>query len=159
MRADIELALWKSRLAVSGEPLSFVIDCSVAMAWCFEDEATDFTDELLERLCEENALVPSLWPIEVANVLTISERRGRTNQAKITTFLQLLRDLPITIDSKTAEKALTDILVLARANGLTSYDAAYLELALRAGLHLATLDNALAQAARHLGVNVLFSQR
>ncbi len=129
------------------------------MAWCFEDEATDFTDKLLERLCEESVAVPSLWPLEVANVLTMSERRGRTNQAKITTFLQLLRDLPITIDPKTEEKALTDILALARANGLTSYDAAYLELALRARLPLATLDDELMRAAQHLGVHVLAENR
>jgi len=135
--------------------LSFVIDCSVAMAWCFEDEATDFTDDLLERLGSEGAAVPSLWFLEVANVLTISERRGRTNQAKITKFLQLLSDLPITIDLKTEEKALTDILSLARTNGLTAYDAAYLELALREGLSLATLDRDLMQVARRLGVLVL----
>lgn len=135
--------------------MSFVIDCSVAMAWCFEDEATDFTDDLLERLGSEGAAVPSLWFLEVANVLTISERRGRTNQAKITKFLQLLSDLPITIDLKTEEKALTDILSLARTNGLTAYDAAYLELALREGLSLATLDRDLMQVARRLGVLVL----
>lgn len=125
------------------------------MAWCFEDEATDFTDDLLERLGSEGAAVPSLWFLEVANVLTISERRGRTNQAKITKFLQLLSDLPITIDLKTEEKALTDILSLARTNGLTAYDAAYLELALREGLSLATLDRDLMQVARRLGVLVL----
>ena len=132
--------------------MSFVIDCSVAMAWCFEDEATDFTDRLLERLDSESVVVPSLWPLEVANVLTISERKGRTNQAKITTFLQLLGDLPIAIDPKTESKALTDILSLARANGLTAYDAAYLELALREGLSLATLDKDLLRVAQHLGV-------
>ena len=138
-----------------GKALSFVIDCSVAMAWCFEDEATDFTDRLLERLGSESAVVPSLWLLEVANVLIISERKGRTNQAKITTFLQLLGDLPITIEPKTESKALTDILSLARANGLTSYDAAYLELALREALSLATLDKNLLRAAQHLGVPIL----
>jgi predicted nucleic acid-binding protein len=74
------------------------------MAWCFEDEATDFTDRLLERLGSESAVVPSLWLLEVANVLIISERKGRTNQAKITTFLQLLGDLPITIEPKLSQK-------------------------------------------------------
>ena len=125
------------------------------MAWCFEDEATDFTDSLLERLDSESAIVPSLWPLEVANVLIISERKGRTNQAKITTFLQLLGDLPIIIDPKTESKALTEILSLARANRLTSYDAAYLELALREGWPVATLDKDLLRAAQHLGVPIL----
>jgi predicted nucleic acid-binding protein len=135
--------------------MNFVIDCSVAMAWCFEDEATEFTDSLLDLLGEGSATVPSIWPLEVANVLTISERRGRTNQAKISTFLQLQSHLPITVDPHTAEKALTDILTLARANRLTSYDAAYLELALRKGLPLATLDRELKQVARNLGLPIL----
>ncbi len=79
--------------------MNFVIDCSIAMAWCFEDEATEFTDSLLDLLSEGSATVPSIWPFEVANVLTISERKGRTNQVKITKFLQLLCDLPITVES------------------------------------------------------------
>lgn len=125
------------------------------MAWCFEDEATDYTDSLLMFLAEGNVRVPSIWPLEVANVLALSERRGRTNQAKITRFLHLLNDLPITIDAKTGEKAFTEILTLARSNRLTAYDAAYLELALREGLPLATLDEELKQAAGNLGVAVL----
>lgn len=125
------------------------------MAWCFEDEATEFTDSLLNRLAEASARVPSIWFLEVANVLAISERKGRTNQAKITQFLQLLGDLPITVDAKTAEKAFTDVLTLARTHRLTSYDAAYLELALREGLPLATLDERLKQVAASLGIPLL----
>ncbi len=135
--------------------MNFVLDCSIAMAWCFEDEATEFTDSLLELLIEGNAKVPGIWPLEVANVLAISERKGRTNQAKITQFLQLLNDLPITVDTKTGEKAFTDVLTLARTNRLTSYDAAYLELALREGLPLATLDERLKRVALNLGVATL----
>lgn len=132
--------------------MNLVFDCSITMAWCFEDEATEFTDSVLELLGEGSAKVPSIWPLEVANVLAISERKGRTNQAKITQFLQLLNDLPITVDAKTGEKAFTDVLTLARNNKLTSYDAAYLELALREGLSLATLDKGLKQVAGNLGV-------
>lgn len=132
--------------------MNLVLDCSIAMAWCFEDEATEFTDSLLELLGEGSAKVPSIWPLEVANVLAISERKERTNQAKITQFLQLLNDLPITVDAKTGKKAFTDVLTLARNNRLTSYDAAYLELALREGLSLATLDKGLKQVAGNLGV-------
>lgn len=135
--------------------MNLVLDCSIAMAWCFEDEATEFTDSLLELLIEGNAKVPVIWHLEVANVLAISERKGRTNQAKITQFLQLLNDLPITIDTKTGEKAFTDVLTLARTNRLTSYDAAYLELALREGLPLATLDEGLKRVALKLGVATL----
>lgn len=135
--------------------MNLVLDCSIAMAWCFEDEATEFTDSVLDLLGEGSAKVPSIWPLEVANVLAISERKGRTNQAKITQFLQLLGDLPITVDAKTGEKAFTDVLTLARTNRITSYDAAYLELALREGLPLATLDGGLKRVAENLGVNVL----
>ncbi len=135
--------------------MNFVLDCSIAMAWCFEDEATEFTDSLLESLAQATAKVPSIWFLEVANVLAISERRGRTNQAKITKFLQLLRSLPIIVDVKTEEKAFTDVLTLARTHKLTSYDAAYLELALREGLPLATLDEGLKRVALNIGVTIL----
>ncbi|MBR8834372.1 MAG: type II toxin-antitoxin system VapC family toxin [Stigonema ocellatum SAG 48.90 = DSM 106950] len=135
--------------------MNFVLDCSIAMAWCFEDEATDFTDSLLESLAQVNAKVPSIWFLEVANVLAISERRGRTNQAKITQFLRLLGSLPIVVDAKTEEKAFTDVLTLARTHKLTSYDAAYLELALREGLPLATLDEGLKRAALNIGVKII----
>lgn len=135
--------------------MNLVLDCSIAMAWCFEDEVTEFTDSLLELLVEGSAKVPSIWPLEVANVLAISERKGRTNQAKITQFLQLLGDLPIKVDAKTGEKAFTDVLTLSRTNRLTAYDAAYLELALREGLPLATLDEELKRVARKLGVDTL----
>ena len=125
------------------------------MAWCFEDEATEFTDSVLEGLAQGSAKVPSIWFLEVANLLAISERTGRTNQAKITQFLRLLGSLPITVDAKTGEKAFTDVLTLARTHKLTSYDAAYLELALREGLALATLDEELKRVANKLGVTIL----
>ncbi|KYC37595.1 DNA-binding protein [Scytonema hofmannii PCC 7110] len=135
--------------------MNFVLDCSIAMAWGIEDEATEFTDSLLEELAGGSAKVPSIWFLEVANVLAISERRGRSNQAQISQFLGLLGSLPITVDTKTEEKAFTDILNLARTHKLTSYDAAYLELALREGLPLATLDEGLKQVASKLGVTTL----
>ncbi len=135
--------------------MNFVLDCSIAIAWCFEDEATEFTDSVLEGLAQGSAKVPSIWFLEVANVLAISERRGRTNQAKITQFLRLLGSLPITVDAKSGEKAFTDVLTLARTHKLTSYDAAYLELALREGLALATLDEELKRVASKLGVTIL----
>ncbi len=118
-------------------------------------ERGEVNDSLLELLGEGSAKVPVIWPVEVANVLAISERKGQTNQAKITQFLQILNDLPITVDTKTGEKAFTDVLTLARNNRLTSYDAAYLELALREGLPLATLDEGLIRVAGNLGVAIL----
>ena len=135
--------------------MNFVLDCSITMTWCFEDEATEFTDSLLDNLAQAIAKVPSIWSLEVANVLAISERRGRTNQAKITQFIQLLSGLPIIVDVKTGEKAFTDVLTIARTHRLTSYDAAYLELALREALPLATLDEGLKRVALNIGVATL----
>ncbi len=133
----------------------FVLDCSVAMSWCFEDEAAEATDALLERARDEEAAVPSLWHLEVGNVLLQAERRGRVSSADVTTRLELLGELPIATDGETSLRALREILTLARAEVLTTYDAAYLELAMRRGLPLATKDHALREAAQRIGVKLL----
>src|SRR5262249_23277848 len=88
----------------------FVTDCSVTMAWCFEDEANDYTDAILQRLLYEEAIVPSLWPLEVSNVLLVGERQKRITQAETTKFIGLLNALPIVIDEETSRRALTEIL-------------------------------------------------
>ncbi len=131
-----------------------VIDCSVTMAWCFDDEASRYTDAVLHALSANEALVPGLWSLEVANVLTLAERANRITVAKTTTFLRLLQDLPIHIDQQTAHRAFDGILNLARAHRLTAYDAAYLELAIREAAPVATQDRALRLAADELGVTV-----
>ncbi len=133
----------------------FVIDCSVAVTWCFEDEATPASDRLLDRLSEEAAAAPAIWPLELGNVLVMAERRGRLNAAKITEFVALVQDLPVAIDEETPQRALDEVLALARSEGLTTYDAAYLELAMRLGVPLATQDKELRQAAEKLGTPVL----
>ncbi len=133
----------------------FVLDASVTMAWCFADEATAATWAILERLESEGAAVPALWPLEVGNILAHAERRQRTTPTRIEQFLEQLRALPIRVDDETAGRAWREILLLARAEGLTTYDAAYLELALRNGLPLATKDNALRQASIRNGVKLL----
>lgn len=133
----------------------FVLDCSVAVCWCFDDEASPATDALLERVRDEGAVVPSLWQVELANVLLQAERRRRTTAADTTTFLDLIDELPIATDEETVHRALREVLTLARAHGLTAYDATYLELAMRRGLPLATRDAALAAAARRVGMLTL----
>lgn len=133
----------------------FVLDCSIAVAWCFEDEAADDCDVLLERVRDEGALVPSLWHLEVGNVMIQAERRGRIMSADVSVRLELMGDLPINTENETPERALHEILALARAESLTTYDAAYLELAIRKGLPLATKDKQLRNAALRLGVKVL----
>jgi len=129
-----------------------VLDCSVAVSWCFEDEASPETDALLERVRDEGALVPALWHLELGNVLIQAERRKRLSAADTTTRLELIADMPIVTDEETSARALREVLTLARAEALTTYDAAYLELAMRKGLPLATRDRALARAAKRAGV-------
>ena len=135
--------------------MTFVLDCSVTIAWLFEDEATPAVDALQDRLKDGHALVPGLWRLEVGNVLAQAERRKRLTPAQTAAHLDLLDRLPVTTDTETDGRAFREILSLARTEGLTTYDAAYLELAARRGVALATLDQALVRAARHLGVGTL----
>ena len=134
---------------------AFVIDCSVAVTWCFEDEATPASDGLLDRLGEEAAAAPAIWPLELGNVLVMAERRGRVNATQIAEFVALIQELPVAIDEETPQRALDEVLSLARSERLTTYDAAYLELAMRLGVPLATQDKELRQAAEKLGTPVL----
>jgi predicted nucleic acid-binding protein len=131
----------------------FVIDTSVAMAWCFEDEATDAADEVLDGLRVDQAVVPAIWPLEVANVLLVAERRGRLSEAQVSRFLELLAQLPIDVDESPADMA--GIVAAGRRHTLSSYDASYLVLAERLGAALATLDQRLTKAARQAGVELL----
>lgn len=129
----------------------FVLDNSIAMAWSFEDEASDYADAALDRLAHTSALVPVLWPLEVANALLMGERRGRSTEAETRRWLAILASLPITIDPDSNANVWSDTLTLARGHGLTAYDAAYLELDIRRGLPLATIDKKLKKAAEAVG--------
>ncbi len=129
-----------------------VLDNSVTMSWCFPDEQDPYAQDVLRALPGTAAAVPTLWPLEVANILLVGERRGRITQADSATFIGLLEGLPIHIDDETSEHAMKASLSLARAQNLSVYDAAYLELALRRGLPLATLDDKLKAAAAAVGV-------
>jgi predicted nucleic acid-binding protein len=133
----------------------FVIDCSVVMAWCFVDEADEYADSVLDMLASAETVAPSIWALEVANVLLVGERRNRLKEADSARFIELLRELDITADNETADHALREILSIGRVQGLSSYDAAYLELAMRHGLALATRDNALRRAAKKFGVRLI----
>jgi predicted nucleic acid-binding protein len=132
-----------------------VLDASVALAWCFKNEATAAADTVLERLATETASVPAIWHLEIANVLVMSERRRRITPANSTEFIALLETLVIVVDEQTPARAFTRVLDLAREERLTAYDAAYLELAMRLGLPLASKDGDLCDAAERLGVSVL----
>jgi len=133
----------------------FVLDCSIAASWCFEDEAAPETDLLLQRIRDEGAVVPSLWRLEIGNVLLQAERRGRVRAVDVGMRIALLGALPIVTDEETSPRALREIFTLARAESLTTYDAAYLELAMRRGLPLATKDRALHAAASRVGITAI----
>lgn len=132
-----------------------VIDASVAVAWCFADEASPAGDAVLARVRDDGGHVPGLWPLEVANVLRQAERRGRIAQADTAARLELLAALPIQIDTETTRRAWLETMALARSQTLTVYDAAYIELAMRAGLPIASKDREVAAAAERLGIDVL----
>ncbi|GAA3444110.1 type II toxin-antitoxin system VapC family toxin [Planomonospora venezuelensis] len=127
-----------------------VVDASVALAWCFEDKATSETESVLDLVGRETAVVPPIWELEMANVLLGAEKRGRLSEFQAARFVTLLGQLPITVDPGPSD--IRSILSAGRRHGLTSYDAAYLLLAEREGLELATLDAALVSAAKTAGV-------
>jgi predicted nucleic acid-binding protein len=129
-----------------------VVDASVVLAWCFEDEATAATELLLDEVAASGAIAPGLLLLEVANVLVAGERRGRLTEAHAVRLVALLGDLPIDVDPGSPD--LGRLVAVARRHELSSYDAAYLELAERTGASLATLDRPLAEAARSAGVEV-----
>lgn len=133
----------------------FVVDNSVVMAWCFEDEAGKYADAVLERLTVAEAMVPAIWPLEVGNVLLVAERRRRLRRADSERFIALLRQLPIVVEPEDARRALGDVMALARDVGLSTYDASYLNVALRHGLPIATMDRDLRKAARRCHVAIV----
>lgn len=133
----------------------FVLDASIALAWCFTDEKSAATDDLLERLHSESGYVPALWALEITSILLMAERKKRISYATAVKFMDILLTLPIEVDLDANGKLSHEILLLAHTEKLTSYDAAYLELALRKGLPLASKDKALQAAADRLGLVVL----
>lgn len=132
-----------------------VIDASIALSWCFHDERTPYTQQLLARVIQQGASVPQLWHLEVSNAMLIGLIKGRINESDLLLQLQYLNELPVSVDLDTANAAFAQIYQIARSDRLTTYDAAYVELALRSGLPLATLDKAMRKAATKHGVQVI----
>ena len=130
----------------------FVLDTSVTMAWCFDDENNPYADAVLESLEKNTALAPSIWLLEVSNVLVVAERRNRMTKADSVRFQELLKELSVQVEYSTQQRIFGENLDLAREQNLSTYDAAYLDLAMRAGCPIATLDNALRDAAKRCGV-------
>ena len=134
--------------------MAFVLDASIAACWAFQDEQHPDADMALRQIRTEEAVVPCLWWFEVRNILVVNERRQRITMADSAAFLLHLSRLRVRVDRLPDEGS---ILRLARTHRLSVYDAAYLELAQREGLALATLDGDLQKAAAGEGVSLLSS--
>ena len=134
----------------------FVLDNSVVMSWCFKDEENQYADNVLDYLSDATALVPSVWPLEVMNILLVAERRKRLSEADSVRFISLLSQLPISVEYESPERIMRELLSFARENNLSSYDASYLDLSMRNGIPIATLDNQLLAVARKVDVQILF---
>jgi predicted nucleic acid-binding protein len=135
--------------------LSFVVDNSVALAWCFEDEHTQPIMDLLDRVAETGAVAPSLWPLEALNGLLMAESRKRLDTKRRQRVASFLRGLPVMLDAETADQAWSATARLAERYRLTLYDAADQELASAGKLPLATLDQDLIRAGKALGMRLL----
>jgi predicted nucleic acid-binding protein len=135
--------------------MAFVVDSSIALAWLLPDEGGSAADALADRLETQRAVAPSIWLLEVGNALLTARRRERITDDVVDQLLDVLAVLPVEIDVEPATRTLPAVVALARRHRLTTYDAAYLELAQRRALPLATLDVRLAEACRTAGVAVL----
>ena len=135
--------------------MSLVLDCSTTLAWVYADETTAPVRQVFDLVSQGGTWVPALWRLEVANVLEMSTRRGRHDAAFRDATLADLAQLPIQVDGETDSHTWGETLRLAERHKLTLYDAAYLELAQRRGLPLATLDRHLRRAAGAEKVRVL----
>jgi predicted nucleic acid-binding protein len=135
--------------------MNFILDCSVTMAWCFEDEANTYSENALHALKNGYiAKTPLIWKLEVINVLILAERKKRINSLIANNFKNALSLLPIEEDVSGHAKIFDTVYMLAREAQLTAYDAAYLELALREQHPIATLDSELIKAAKNLGLAI-----
>ena len=134
----------------------FVLDCSISISWYLPDESNTYADRTLALLQSNvgavEAVVPGIWSLELANTFLVSQRRQRMTAMQVKTAIDNIESIAIMIDQLTAESALKATLELGRDYHLAAYDAAYLELAIRRGLPVATSDNRLTEAARDCGV-------
>ena len=135
--------------------IEFVLDCSVAISWCLVDEDNDYANAVLDIMPNAEAFVPEIWSLEIVNTLLVAERRNRMTVEQSQASINWLQSLLITIDSLTSVQAFGRTLTLAREQNLASYDAAYLELAWRLDLPLATNDKQLIDAALRCQVELL----
>lgn len=132
----------------------FVIDNSIVMTWCFNDESSKYSDIILDSLENYEALAPAIWPLEVGNVVLVAERRKCLTESDGIRFLNLINELPITVQQETPDRMLKEIFALARECNISSYDASYLDLAMRNGVPIATQDSGLKKAAKRCDITL-----
>ncbi|MDQ3779528.1 MAG: type II toxin-antitoxin system VapC family toxin [Chloroflexota bacterium] len=137
--------------------MAFVLDASMAMAWCFDDERTDVSEAVLLALSDDEAIVPAVWSSEVTNATLRGLRRNRLTPTQVLSFLRTLDQLVIIYSDPLRAGMIPHLLKVARDHELSAYDAAYLELAERLGLPLATLDVRLRAAAAQAGVPLFWT--
>lgn len=131
-----------------------VVDASIALAWCFPDETSEYADGVLVALEGKTMLVPAVWSLEIANAILAGERRKRLGNPQVEQFTALLESLAVLQDTRPVADHVSEVLPLARIHGLSAYDAAYLELSIRHGAPLATADAKLQRAARSARVKI-----
>ena len=134
---------------------NFVIDASVVMTWCFKDEVSRYADSILDSLEHFTAITPCIWLLEVGNVLLVAERKNRLSEAASIRFVALLSELPISVDQEPPERTIKEIFALAREHKLSTYDASYLDLAMKKGIPIATLNDRLISAAKRSNVSIM----
>ena len=130
------------------------IDASVALAWCFPDEASNYADSVLLAVENQTVIVPSIWAVEITNALLVGERRKRIRQPEIRRFVDLLKGLSVVEERQTFAETVSNVLPLAREYDLSAYDAAYLDVAVRHEISLATLDGAMQKACTAAGIEI-----
>jgi predicted nucleic acid-binding protein len=135
--------------------IGVVIDASIALAWCFPDENSDYADGVLVALEGKTILVPAVWSLELCNAVLVGERKKRLRKPEILRFTTLLEGLCVQEDVQSVGDHVNNVLPLAQQYNLSAYDAAYLELAIRHSAPLATLDSKLEKAAKQAGVSIL----
>jgi predicted nucleic acid-binding protein len=125
------------------------------MAWCFDDDATGYSVSVLKRLDSEDAIAPSIWPLEIVNTLLVAERSKQFDQRRSAAFIRLLETLPVSVIADQAADIFHSVATLAREQTISSYDASYVRLAVREGTPLATIDGGMRGACQRLGVTLL----
>jgi predicted nucleic acid-binding protein len=129
-----------------------VVDASVALAWCFPDESSDYADSVLIAVENQTIIVPAIWAVEITNALLVGERRKRIRQPDVRRFVELLKGLDITEDAQAVAETVSGIFPLAQEYRLSAYDAAYLDVAIRREISLVTLDANLQKVALAAGL-------